>query len=184
MKKYIWIFIGICFVWLIGSSIYNQIQKENKSARATRIDCQKKATAFERVYVKDELQVIQDKLKKGNYSLSSSVQKAVYAKSKLFDFVALADMDKVVLETLDSYIIQKSLSEEKLNVSYYIYENDVEDPGKKTKKSKIYAGYVVFRFSNSKKNLIYQIQIDFMDKKGADLPQSIKCAIKSFITIK
>ena len=155
MKLYIGIFIGACFVYLIGSSIYTQIQKENKSARSSRISCHKDATVFERLYIEKEKKAIQKKLEEGNYTLSSSVLKAVYSKSKLFDFV---DLD-------------------------YIYENDVDDPGKKTAKSKLYAGYIVVKFKNDKNELIYQVQVDFMDKKGADLPQSIKCAIKSFITI-
>ena len=183
MKRYVWIFVGVCFVLLIGSSIYKQIQKDNKSAKSTRISCHKNTTAFEKVYTQNSLKNLKQKLEEGNFELSSSVQKAVYSKSKLFDYINLEDMDKIVFETLNSYLKQENLNNEKLKISYYIYENDVEDPGKKTQKSKLYAGYVVFRFSDNKNELVYQVQIDFMDKKGADLPQSIKCAIKSFITL-
>jgi hypothetical protein len=183
MKQFIWLFIGISFLLLIGSSIYKQIQKESTSARALRIECQKKLTAFERVYIQDSIKTAQKNIEEGNYILSSSIKKAVYAKSKLFDFVHLTDMDKVTINTLASYIKQKKTSDEKLKISYYIYENDVEDPGKKTQKSKLYAGYVVYKFSNSKDVLLYQVQIDFMDKKGIDLPKSIACAIKSFMTL-
>lgn len=183
MKRFLWIFVGVLFVLLLGNSIFKQIQKENTSARASRIECHKKTIVFERVYIQDSIKAAQKNLIEGNYILSSSVQKAVYAKSKLFDFVHLEDMDKVTVAILDSYIQQKKRSDKKLKISYYIYENDVEDPGKKTKKSKLYAGYVVFQFSNNNDELLYQVQIDFMDKKGIDLPKKIACAIKSFITL-
>ena len=183
MKRYISIFIAIFFVLLIGESLYNQIEKDNKSAKSTRIACHENVTVFERVYDDGKLKIIQENIQKGNYLLSSSIQKAVYSKSKLFDYVNLKDMDKVTHDALHNYIKNNNQSDDKSKISYYIYENDIKDPGKKTEKSKLYAGYVVFRFSDMNDELVYQVQIDFMDKKGVDLPQSIKCSIKSFITI-
>lgn len=183
MKRFLWIFVGVFFIFLFGSSIYKQIQKENISAKASRIECQKKATTFEKVYIKNSIKTAQKSLEEGNYTLSSSVKKAIYAKSRLFNFVNLADMDKVTVNALNSHIKQKKSSDKKLKIAYYIYENDVEDPGKKTEKSKLYAGYVVFKFSDNNDELLYQVQIDFMDKKGVDIPKSIDCSIKSFITL-
>ena len=110
------------------------------------------------------------------------MEKATYAPSKLFNYVKLSDIDKITQIELDSYIVKKEVLDDKLRISYYIYENDVGDPGKKTKKSKLYAGYVVYKFYNKNNKLIYQSQIDFMNKQGADIAQSVKCAIKSFAT--
>jgi len=183
MRRYIGIVVVLFAVFVVINSLYEQIQKDNKSAKSTRILCQKNVTVFERIYDDKKVEILQKKLSAGNYILSSSVQKAVYSKSKLFDYVNLIDMDKITIEMIESYVKDRELSDAKLKISYYIYENDIKDPGKKTEKSKLYAGYVVFRFSDDKDELIYQVQIDFMDKQGIDLPQSIKCAIKSFITI-
>lgn len=183
MKRYIWTILALSFVLLIASSIYKEIQKDSKSARATRITCQKDVTAFERVYIQSDIKTMQEKLKNGNYELSSKVLKAVYSESKLFDYIQLEDMDNITKNILNSYIVKKTLDDKKLKISYYIYENDVNDPGKKTEKSKLYAGYVVFKFNDENSNLIYKVQIDFMDKKGADVAQSIDCAIKSFVTL-
>lgn len=140
-------------------------------------------TTFERVYDKKKLNEIKKLLKSGNVTIDSWVEKAKYSKSRLFEFVKLEDMNNVTKKVLKKY--QESSvtkDEKKLKIEYYIYENDVDDPGKKTKRSKLYAGYVVFRFI-SDNELIYQVQVDFMDKKGLDIPNSIECAIKSFITI-
>jgi len=180
MKKYIWIVVSLLFVYVIGNSIYDYV---NKSAKATRITCQKKVTSFERTYIKKDIKIAQQDIENTDVKFNSSIQKAKFAKSKLFEFVKLSKMDDVLKKSLDSYVLNTTQKEKKLEISYYIYENDVDDPGKKTEKSKLYAGYVVFRFYNQKQELIYQVQIDFMDKKGADLPQRIKCAVESFMTL-
>jgi len=182
MKNYIGYVIGFVLIFIVGSSIYEHNKKSDAYKKSQRLDCHKTMTSFERVYDVSKIKDAQNMLLSGNYLLSSSVQKSVYAKSKLFDFVKLEDMDKVALKTIKSYVKKLEPSDNKLKISYYIYENDVKDPGKKTEKSKLYAGYVVFRFSNQNDELIYQSQIDFMNKQGADLPKSIECAIKSFIT--
>jgi hypothetical protein len=167
----------------MGQAIYTQVQKSNKSARAMRIECQKQSITYERVYIKKDIKLAQKLLQNGNVKFSSSVEKAHYAKSRLFEYVKLEDMDKVLKNVLKQYMTKQVIEDKNLNIFYYIYENDVKDPGKKTPKSKLYAGYVVFRFYNQTEDLIYQVQLDFMDKKGADLPQRIKCAIKSFMTL-
>ncbi|MEA2050498.1 MAG: hypothetical protein U9O56_07195 [Campylobacterota bacterium] len=153
-----------------------------QSGKAQRIPCQKNTTTFERGFGDEDIKKAQILLESGNVKLSSSIEKAVYAESKIFEFVKLSDTDKIVKDELQKYIIKSEDKKEKLNLSYYIYENDVDDPGKKTKKSKLYAGYVVLQVKNKKNKTIYKVQVDFMDKKGGDIAQSIKCCIKSFAT--
>lgn len=184
MKKYIVTFIVLSFVFILGSSFYKQVQKDMNAGKSTRIECQKKATSFERVYIPQDIKFAQEQLKSGNVRFSSSVKKAHYSKSELFEYVSLAQMDEVLQNVLNQNIVTRKVEDSKLDIKYYIYENDVNDPGKKTEKSKLYAGYVVFQFFNVKKEPIYQVQIDFSDKKGADLSRRIECAIESFITIK
>ncbi len=154
-----------------------------ESGKAKRIPCQQQATSFERGFGDEDIKQAQLLLESGNINLTSRVEKAVFAKSKMFEYVKLKDTDKIVMQELASYVKAKQPSETKLNISYYIYENDILDPGKKTKKSKLYAGYVVMQIKNSNNKTIYKVQIDFMDKKGGDIAQSIKCCVKSFATI-
>ena len=182
MKQNISIFIGVFLFVMLGNSIYMQITKEPQSAKAKRIPCQKKVTSFERGFGDKDIKIAQEQLQSGNFYFTSTIEKPIYMESKLFEYVKLNDMDKIVQISLNSYIKKKNIKKEKLKISYNIYENDIKDPGKKTKKSKLYAGYTVFKFYNKNNKVIYQVQIDFIDKKGADLPQRIKCSIKSFAT--
>jgi hypothetical protein len=182
MRKNISLFITIFLVIIIGNAIYTQVTKESNSPKAKRLPCQQHQTSFERGFDNSLIKIAQKQLENGNFKFSSYVEKAQYSKSKLFDFVKLSDMDKVTQNELLSYTKNRQESKNKLKIVYYIYENDIKNPGKKTKKSKLYAGYVVYKFYNNKNKLIYQSQIDFMDKKGADIPKSIRCAIKSFTT--
>jgi hypothetical protein len=183
MKNNFSLFIVLFFVVLIGGATIEQMTKEPVSAKAQRLDCQKKVTSFEKGFDIQDIKMAQKQLENGNYTLSSYVEKSVYMESQLFNHVKLSKMDTIVKEQLKSYIKEKKLDDDnKLNITYYIYENDKKHPGKKTEKSKLYAGYVVFKFKTSKNKLAYQSQIDFMDMKGSDIPQAIKCAIKSFVT--
>jgi hypothetical protein len=183
MKRNLIVVIVLIIVFILINAIYKDAVKSNPYDKSSRIECQRKITTFERTYIDKDIKSAQSKLANGNFAFTSSVQKSVYAKSKLFDYVKLSDIDKVVNDELESYTQHKSEKSEKLNITYYIYENDVNDPGKKTEKSKLYAGYIVFKFLNPKNELIYQVQVDFMDKQGDDLPQSVKCAIESFVTL-
>ncbi len=184
MKKNLLIFIVVFIVamFVIQTSDIPSQMGVPESGKAKRIPCQKHATSFERGFGDEDIKYAQKLIESGNVSLSSSIEKAVHAESKLFEYVKLSDTDKIVTNKLDSYVKNKVENSEKLNLSYYIYENDIKDPGKKTKKSKLYAGYVVFQVKNKNNKVIYKVQIDFMDKKGADIAQSIECCIESLAT--
>jgi hypothetical protein len=66
--------------------------------------------------------------------------------------------------------------------SYYIYENDKEDKGKKNKDALLYAGYLVFEFKLDNE-ILYKIQIDYMQTDASDIKSRVNCAIESFLTI-
>ena len=183
MKQNLIIFITVFTIYVVGDSIYKEINKEPTSCKAKRLECQKSVTAFERGFIIDDIKKAQDLVKSGDVIFTSTIEKSIYAESKLFEYVSLKNTDKIVQNQLDKYLIENSVkSKNPLKFTYYIYENDVKDPGKKTKKSKLYAGYLVFEFKNSKNKTIYKVQIDFMDKKGADIANTIECSIKSFVT--
>jgi len=67
-------------------------------------------------------------------------------------------------------------------VDIMIYENDKKDPGKKTARSKLYAGYIEATFKVNKQ-ITYKIQTDFMNLKGKDIPQRITCLVNSVMTL-
>ena len=184
MKKNLIIFVVVFVAYLVGNSIYEQMTKDPTPGKAKRLACQAAVTTFERGFNNNDIIIAQKQLESGDVSFSSTIEKSIYAESKLFNYVKLEDTDKIVQQELNSYIKTKNISEniKPLKLSYNIYENDIKDPGKKTKKSKLYAGYIVLQVKNQNNKTIYKVQIDFMDFQGADIAQSIKCSVKSFAT--
>ena len=182
MKTNISIFVFVFLIVIVGNGLYEQINKEPISAKAKRLECQKAVISFEKGFDNNDIKNAQLQLENGNFKFTSYVEKSQYMESQLFNYVKLSSIDQIVNKELKSYIKEDIPSEDKLNIIYYIYENDKQHPGKKTEKSKNYAGYVVFKFKNTKNRLVFQSQIDFMNMQGLDIPKSINCAIKSFVT--
>lgn len=183
MKNYLIVFVSVFVLYMIGNSIYVEMTKDKTPGKAKRLECQQRVTSFERAFDNEQIKEAQKEIQNGAVDFSSSIEKATYADSALFDHISLAETDIIFKNVLTSYVEDNVIVEDKkYKVSYYIYENDVKDPGKKTKKSKAYAGYVVLEVKNSNNKTIYKVQIDFMDFEGADIQESIECTVKSFMT--
>jgi hypothetical protein len=184
MNKYIAVFIVVFIGYFVGNSIYDEMNKDKTPGKAKRLLCQKNATTFERGFSDAEIKYAQSLVNHGDINFTSSIEKSVYTSSTLFTHISLTQTDKIFKEILKSYVMYNENNESKFKLSYYIYENDKNDPGKKTKKSKMYAGYVVFEVKNMNNKTIYKVQIDFMDDKGIDIRDTLDCTIKSFMTFK
>ncbi len=183
MKKYILAFIALLLLGLVGSAIYEQTTKDKVPGKAKRLECHKKTTAFERGYGDEDIQKAQKALLNGNYQIISGVDKSTYMESTLFNFVDMSKLDKYLNEVLQKRIIKKeNIKDEAIRVNYKVYENDKEDPKKKSDNCKLFRGYVVMKFINQNNKVVYQIQIDFMDQKGKDIPNTLECALESFLT--
>lgn len=89
----------------------------------------------------------------GNLNITIEIEKEKYMKSKLFEYV-----DKNKLKKEFSKLLHTNSSPTS-SINILVYENDKDNPGKKTKKSKIYAGYLVFIFKTYNK-LVYKLQIE------------------------
>jgi len=177
--KYLFYAALAFFIYLIGSDVYHQMTK--KGPNSTRIACQKECKVFEKIYNKNLAEAAKTALLSGNYTLKSDIKKARYMKSRLFEYVHIEDVDKMVGDAIAKQKHPDIHSDKQLLIDYYIYENDKEDPGKKTKKSKLYAGYLYFLFMLDGKKA-YVVQIDFMDPQGRDIAKRIDCALESFLT--
>ena len=158
------------------------MNKDKTPSKAKRLECQRKVSSFERAFNTDDISLAQDQIKSGNNNFTSSIEKSIYSESKLFNYISLVDTDKMMLENLNSYIKKQNKKNDNYVFSYYIYENDKKDPGKKTAKSKDYAGYIVFEVQNKNKQTIYKVQIDFMNNKGLDIVDTIRCTVNSFMS--
>lgn len=177
MKKYIYIVFSLLVIGAIGKSIYDQVNK--KSAKSTRIECHKYSTVFERVLKPELVHEFQRYFNEGKVNVTIKIEKAKYMESKLFEY-----LDDTTLK--NSFITLSKLQDQTkkypASIDILIYENDKKDPGKKTAKSKLYAGYLVFSAKLDNK-LVYKLQIDFLDEKGNDTQKVIECVIKSIQSI-
>lgn len=157
------------------------VQRSNgSSAKSTRLACHTQSVVFEKVYEPALLKNVREALANHNYTMSSSIEKAQYMKSQLFEYVDINTVDQIVINEIEAYRTDEKKKTETVKLNYFIYENDKNDPGKKTKKSKLYAGYLKFEIVYGGKR-VYAIQIDFMDMQGEDIPQRVNCTIKSIM---
>jgi hypothetical protein len=179
MMKYIAAVLAFFFLLFLVKEGYQSTNKTG--ANSTRLSCHTESVVFERVYTPSLLKAAQSSLEAGEYELSSRVKKAHYMESRLFEYVDIKEVDQVVKDTIATYRNVATKNNDRVSVDYIIYENDKGDPGKKTPKSKLYAGYLYFEIMlNGEK--VYVIQIDFNDSQGLDIPKRVACAIKSIMT--
>jgi len=179
--KYIYIILAIILIYFVGNDIYKQNTKTVAGAKTTRLACHKTCKVFERTYDADLLKKAQEAVRAGEYKLTSRIKEAKFMETQMFKYVQLEKVDQMVKDAIAKKKQADAKAEGKVHIDYYIYENDKADPGKKTKKSKLYAGFLRFIITyNGKK--FYSVQADFMNLEGTDIPKSVECAIESFMT--
>lgn len=180
--KYIYTILAIVILYFVGNDIYKQNTKTVAGAKSTRLACHKTCKVFERTYDAELLKKAQETVRgAGEYELTSRIQEAKFMETKMFKYVQLEKVDQMVKDAISKRKQADAKADGKVAIDYYIYENDKADPGKKTKKSKLYAGFLRFILTyNGKK--IYSVQADFMNLEGEDIPKSVECAIESFVT--
>ena len=183
MGKNLYIIIIVIFFSLVVKEIYTQTSKVKTSAKAHRIECQKERITFEKVLKQDLVKQMQDSIKANNYTLDVWAQKAKYMKSVMFEKVSIKEIENRLNTELLKYKDNAIISSQNLFLDVMVYENDKKDPGKKTAKSKKYAGYIEVGCKLGKK-VVYKIQTDFMSLNGADIPNRLNCITKSIMTLK
>lgn len=167
---------------MIVNSVYHQLNKSEVPGKAKRTPCMAKVVSFEKAYDEKEIKLFKEFIKQGDVKVISSIDKAVYMSSTLFDSIDMEYLDNHLTDIIKSYGAQTLNKNSKNTIEYIVFENDKEDPKKKSDSCKLYRGYVVMKFKNGNNRLIYQNQIDFMDNEGKDIPQTIKCAVEAFLT--
>ena len=176
MFKYFYGVLILLFLYVAGSSIYESMTKVD--LKSSRLACQKEVTTFETFRKPEMISEAIKALKSGNYKLESEIRFSKYMKSQLGNYLSVEDVDKMIEEAVS---VDKNPNDNGLVIDYSVYENDKKDPGKKTKKSKLYAGYIYMNFKMGKTS-VYDIQLDYKDLQAKDLKKRIGCAIKSFLS--
>ncbi len=177
-------FIAFLIVLAVGNEIYIQINKKPQSAKSKRLQCHKKTITFEKVLKPELVSNLQQTLKSNDYIIDVWADKAKYMKSVMFKFVDIRSIQNDIRDKIKAFPSEKvkSLKINDVFVDVMVYENDKKDPGKKTKRSKLYAGYLEVTFKVDKK-VVYKIQTDFMSLKGEDIPERISCIVNSVMSV-
>ncbi len=181
MFKYFIGLMTILFFYIIGAEVVGFINK--KSANSVRLECHKKSTTFEYVYNKEQVSTMLSAIQSNHVELKSKFQLSEHMQTKLADHISLSQVDQMVKDQIELHKVIDKKSDKVLLIDYFIYENDKEDPGKKTAKSKRYAGYLVFHFLLEGEK-VYRIQIDFMDLQGKDIEEKVGCVFDSVMSLK
>ena len=184
-KDKLGLIIGIIIILIIGNEVYTQINKKPKSAKSIRLECHKKSITFEKVLKPKLIKSLHQTLKSNDYKLVVWADKAKYMKSVMFEFVDINIIKKNIQQKIKLYKLDNIEAKKTSNIliDVMVYENDKKDPGKKTKRSKLYAGYIELTAKVDKK-VVYKIQTDFMNLKGEDIPNRISCIVNSIMSIK
>ncbi|EFK96985.1 conserved hypothetical protein [sediment metagenome] len=181
MGKYIyWIFV-VVFFSLLANEAYKYFYP-NDNIRAKRIECQEESITFERIYSPSLIKEAINALESGNVKTKYKMVPSVYTTSQMGKYFTIEDVNNDLLKILAKHKKQNKLNTQPLLIDYYVYENDVDDPGKKTEEAKKYAGYIRMNFYIGDSH-VYANQIDFMDWQGKDIKDRLECAINSLRTL-
>lgn len=176
-KKFLFIVLGLLVIYFIGEGIYT---KMTSKAKLSALLCHKEVVVFEKIYEAELFQNALKAIQAGAFESSISAEKATYSPSTLFTYVNLEETKSRVNDALAGYVKEKKSITPKADIAILVYENDMKHPGKKTKESKLYRGYLVLNVM-MEDALVYKVQIDFMDFEAKDLPQRIECAVETLM---
>lgn len=171
-KKILLIVLGLLVAYFIGEGMYTKVTSK---AKLSALPCHKEVVVFEKIYEPELFKNALKAIQSGSFESSISAEKALYSPSTLFTYVNLEETKSRVNDALAVYVNEKKSIAPKADVAILVYENDRKHPGKKTKESKLYRGYLVLNVM-IEEVLVYKVQIDFMDFEAKDLPQRIACA--------
>ena len=171
----------ILLILFVTFAVFEELNKFDPKQK--RLSCQEKTGTFEKIEFENPIWETNNLIETNNFTIKSNIEYSKYMESHLINILNVKQADEILNRVLKNYIKSDIPNDKKLVIDYYIYENDKEDPGKKTPKSKLYAGYLLFKFKLDGK-LVYKIQTDYMSFEAKDIEERMDCVIKSFISIK
>ena len=115
------------FISFIVYGVFNQNRIDPK---VKRVPCQNSVTTFEKIYSTD-LKFAKELLLSSNYIIESKIEYSKSMKSNLYNIFSNKQSDQILNDVLSKFKNSDKKYDKKLLISYYIYENDKEDKGKK-----------------------------------------------------
>ncbi len=177
-------FISIIILLLgfLFYGVFTQIGKTS-SKNLKRVPCQNKTITFEKINTEANISKAIKLIENGSINIEGYIDYSKFMKSNLESKVSNNDIKNRIIKILATYKKSDEKLDQKVDIKFYIYENDREDKRKKGDSCKVYAGYIVLEFSLNNQQ-VYKIQTDYMKDNTSDLDERINCAIKSLILLK
>jgi len=174
MKQFYLVFVVLLFAF-IGYKAYEAIPKDDKKA----LPCQEEVVTFTKIGTNKEfIEKSQKLLREGRYSLKGYEVLAEYSPSMLHTYITIDDL----FGMLESRFPISTTKSSPLVINCKIYENDRDSPNKKSNSCKFYSGYIVLEFEY-KGELVYKIQMDFIEKDKNEIQKRVDCMLDSFLNI-
>lgn len=163
------IIIAICL------TLYVKYGPKEKRVHSN-LECQKITTTSDKVFNQKLLDEGFALLLKGKYRLDGGFLEPKFGKSYLKDEISLKEADIFYMKALN---VPQNSSIKYLNIKYEIIENDKNDPRKKDKSCKLYAGSVITSFRiNGKES--FRMYTDFLQYDKKEIQNKIECTINAF----
>jgi len=178
--------LPIIIIILIIGGLYTALSNINSTSnlhKNKRLACQNETITFEKINKQHPIKSGIELLESGNYTINTTIDYSKYMKSKLINILSEQQATERLNSIIKKNVVSNLSKDKKLQIKFYIYENDKEDKRKKGDKCKLYAGYVMLEFRLDNR-LLYKIQTDYMQNDISDMSERIQCAITSFTSLK
>ena len=176
------ILIIILLLGFLFYGVFTQIDKTS-SKNLKRVPCQNKTVTFEKINTEANISKTIKLIENGSINIDGYIDYSKFMKSNLENKISNTDINNRIIKVLNTYKKTDEKLKDKVDIKFYIYENDREDKRKKGDSCKVYAGYIVLEFILNDTQ-VYKIQTDYMEDDTSDLDERINCAIKSLILLK
>lgn len=176
------VIIIILLLSFLFYGVFTQINKSS-SKNLKRVPCQNKTITFEKINTESHILKAIKLIENGSFNITGYIDYSKFMKSNLENKISNTDIKNRIVKVLNTYKKLNAKLDEKVDIKFYIYENDREDKRKKGDSCKVYSGYIVLEFILDSTQ-VYKIQTDYMNDDTSDLDERINCAIKSLILLK
>jgi len=169
--------IIIAVVLTLYTKYIVQDKEKNPKKQIVKLECEKEAYTYTKVFNQKVLNKSIKALDKGYYKLDGGFIESEYMKSNIKNIVALDEVDKFYIDSIGT--LPKQNIENFLKIQYEVIENDKKKPNKKDADIKLNSGSIKTSFRINSKE-IFRVYTDFAFMYKNAIKQRVECSIKVF----
>ncbi|PLY07794.1 MAG: hypothetical protein C0625_04305 [Arcobacter sp.] len=169
--------IIIAVVLTLYTKYIVQDKEKNPKKQIVKLECEKEAYTYIKVFNQKVLNKSIKALDKGYYKLDGGFIESEYMKSNIKNIVTLDEVDKFYIDSIGT--LPKQNIENFLKIQYEVIENDKKKPNKKDADIKLNSGSIKTSFRINSKE-IFRVYTDFAFMYKNAIKQRVECSIKVF----